>query len=121
MNKKNLIDIDLNRDIQEISRYIQQYIDSTYFDQIRNQVTNYQRQLGKQPSPEIELLKSIIPFIKEEQQPRFEHIIKMVEHSKMIDGMLPMNRGEDPNDYINRGITALILYQIITWAEKATC
>lgn len=129
MENINLVNVDLNRDIQEITNYIQKYIDSTYLNQIRNQVNTYKREYTKEPSPQIQLLNSIVPFVGEESKGKFSDVIKMITYAKMIENILPsygvgtLFTREDgnemtPNDYIQQAVIALILYQLISWAEE---
>ena len=129
MENLNLVNVDLNRDIQKITKYIQDYIDSTYLEQIRKQVKTYKRQYTEEPSPQIQLLNSIIPFVGEESKDRFTQMIKMISYAKMIESMLPSYRSGTtynrennevmtPNDYIQQAVVSLVLYQLITWAEE---
>lgn len=129
MKNLNLVDVDLKRDIQEISNYIQSYVDATYLSQIRTQMRTYKRQCDQTPFVEVQLLESIIPFIKEENRDRFSNLIKMITYSKMIETMLPDygiesffrrtdNKKGLPNDYIHQATVALILYKVIVWAEE---
>lgn len=130
MRNINLVDVDLNRDIKEISNYIQSYIDSTYLSQIRNQINTHKRKYDDTPFPEVELLRAIVPFVQEESRDKFLAVIKMITYSKMVENMLPDfgvenvflreewdNKGV--NDYIHQAVAALVLYKVIAWAEES--
>lgn len=130
MRSINLVDVDLNRDIQEISRYIQSYVDSTYLSQIRDQVTTYKRESEETPFPEVQLLQAMVPFVPEGSRGQFSNVIKMITYSIMVENMLPTYGVESfftrtgvkekmPNDYIHEAIIALVLYKTIVWAEES--
>ncbi|NLI89261.1 MAG: hypothetical protein GX366_02475 [Epulopiscium sp.] len=131
MKNMDLIDIDLKRDAQAISNYIESYVESTYLKQIREQVQNYKEQYRQEPLMEVELLEAISPFIeKEESREKVSNLVKQITYSKMIETMLPNYKTaevlyrKDENkiyslkDYFNLIILILILYRIIIWAEK---
>lgn len=129
MGNINLVDVDLNRDIQEISKYIQSYVDTTYLSQIRNQVKDHKRQSAEIPCPEVQLLNAIVPFVAVESRGQFLDVIKMITYSKMVENMLPrygvknfLTRTDDEskgtNDYVQEAVVALVLYKAISWAEE---
>lgn len=129
MRNINLVDLDLNRDIQEISNYIQSYIDSTYLSQIRNQIKTHKRQCANAPFPEVQLLNAMMPFVPEDARDKFSSMIEMITYSKMIENMLPsygvknsFTRSRDekkaPNDYLHQAVVVLVLYKVIIWAEE---
>ncbi len=129
MSNINLVDLDLNRDIQEIVNYIQSYIDSTYLSQIRNQIKTHKRQCADLPFAEVQLLNALLPFVCEDAKEKFSKIIEMITYSKMIESMLPSygidnffirNSGEEKgaNDYLHQAVVALVLYKVIIWAEE---
>lgn len=130
MSNLNLVEVDLNRDIQEISTYIQSYIDSTYLSQIRNQVKNHKRQSGQIHFPEVQLLSAMVPFVPEEARNQFSQVIKMISYSKMVENMLPSygvenlfartgSQDKELSDYIQEAIMAVVLYKAITWVEES--
>ena len=130
MNNINLVDVDLNRDIQEISNYIQSYIDATYLSQVRNQIKTRKKQYDEATFPEVQLLDALVPFVPEEFKGGFTNLIEMITYSKMIENMLPSygveklfvrNEYEDkgPSDYIHQAVLVLVLYKVIVWAEKS--
>lgn len=129
MKDINLVDVDLKRDIQEISNYIQSYVDTTYLSQIRSQIKNHKRQCAEIPFPEVQLLNAMVPFVEENTRDRFLNIINMITYSKMIESMLPhygienffgrtANTKKGPNDYIHQAVVALVLYRVIVWSEE---
>lgn len=130
MKNINLVDVDLNRDIQEISNYIQGYVDSTYLSQIRDQVKTYRSECDQTPFPEVQLLQAIIPFMQEKNRDKFEDAINMITYSKMIETMLPhygikdlfgrtTNEKKEPNEYIHQAVVVLVLYKVIIWSETS--
>lgn len=130
MSNLNLVEVDLNRDIQEISTYIQGYIDKTYLSQIRNQVKSHQRQSGELHFPEVQLLNAMVPFVPEAARNQFSQMVKMISYSMRVQNMLPNygvenlftrtdNQDKKLNDYIREGVMALVLYKAITWAEES--
>lgn len=129
MKNINLVDVDLKRDIQEISLFIQNYIDTTYLSQIREQITTHKRQCAKAPFAEVQLLEAIRPFVQEEARGKLSRIIKMITYSKTIEKMLPDygidqpfartdGQSSEPNDYIHQAVIVLVLYKMIVWAEE---
>lgn len=129
MRNINLVDIDLNRDIQEITSYIQSYIDSTYLSQIRNQIKTHKRESAQVPFPEVQLLNAMIPFVREDAKDKLSKIIEMITYSKMIENMLPnygveganarsMGQEKGPKDYLHQAVVVLVLYKAIIWAEE---
>ena len=130
MSNLNLVEVDLNRDIQEISTYIQGYIDKTYLSQIRNQVKSHQRQSGELHFPEVQLLNAMVPFVPEAARNQFSQMVKMISYSMRVQNMLPNygvenlftrtdSQDKKLNDYIREGVMALVLYKAITWAEES--
>lgn len=128
MKNINLVDVDLNRDIQEISNYIQSYIDSTYLSQVRHQVKTHKRQYAEVPFPEVQLLNALLPFVSEEIKEKFSNLTEMITYSKMIENMLPsygvenlfvrdVQQEKGLKDYIQQAVVVLVLYKIIVWAE----
>lgn len=130
MANLNLVDVDLKRDIQEISKYVQSYIDSTYLSQMRNQIQTHKRQCRERPFAEVQLLEAVVPFVeREEAKDKIASIIKMITYSKMIENMLPQYGGKNifrkeegeentPQDYIHQAVVILVLYKVIVWAEE---
>ena len=128
MDHINLVNVDFNRDIQEISNYIQSYVDATYLTQIRSEITSYKRKCTEVPFPEVQLLKAVIPCIGEESRDKFQGMVDMITHSKMIEKMLPSygveklftrteNETKEIGDYIHQAVVVLVLYKVIMWAE----
>lgn len=129
MKEANLVDINLKRDIQEISSYIQSYIDTTYLSQIRNQIKTHKRQCEEIPFAEVQLLEAVVPFVEGEAKDKISKTIKMITYSKMIENMLPdygveevfhrsHNQEKTANDYIHEIAVVLVLYKAIVWAEE---
>lgn len=129
MKDANLVDINLKRDIQEISNYIQGYIDTTYLSQIRSQIQTHKRQCEETPFAEVQLLEAIVPFVEGEAQDKLSKTIKMITYSKMIENMLPsygvekvFDRSDQlektPNDLIHEVALVLVLYKAIIWADQ---
>lgn len=128
MSDKNIIDLNLKRDLQQITTMIQGYIDSTYLSQIRSQIHTYKRQCEELPCKESQLLQAIVPFMNDDAQDRFSNLIKLITYSQMIERMLP-SYGIEPSlyrssseekpkyDYMHQVILALFLYRTILWAE----
>lgn len=129
MGNVNLVDVDLKRDIQEISTYIQGYVESTYLRQVRNQIQTHKRQCEEIPFAEVQLLEALVPFVEDtEAKDKVSKLIQMITYSKMIENMLPDYGGKEfydrgshtentLNDYIHQGVVILVLYKIIVWAE----
>ena len=129
MKNINLVDVDLKRDIQEISTFIQNYVDSTYLSQIRSQVRTHKRQTTESPFAEVQLLEAVLPFVEGETKSKLSSVIKMITYSKMIEKMLPDYGVENlftrtnkekglANEYIHQAVVVLVLYKIIAWAEE---
>lgn len=123
--------IDFKRDLQEITRFIEGYIDKTYLSQMHSQISTHKRQCEETPSKEIQLLKAFVPFVESENKDKFSNLIEMMTYSQMIQNMLPsysdqllFSRGEEgqeqneASDYMQQAILALFLYKAILWAEK---
>lgn len=128
MGSENLVDVDLKRDIQEISSYIQTYVEATYLSQIRNQIKTRKGEYTQISFPEVDLLNAIVPFVQEESKNKLEHVITMITYSKMIETMLPhygvedffgrtTNKQKELNDYIHQAAVVLVLYKVIVWSE----
>ena len=129
LRKNNIVDLNFQRDLQEITSFIEGYIDSTYLSQIRNQIFTYKRQCEEAPCKESQLLEAIIPFIEDEYRDKLSNLIQLITYSQMIQKMLPesksnvsLMRGEKDidtkHDYMQQAILALFLYKAILWAEE---
>jgi len=123
--------IDFKRDLQEITKFIEGYIDTTYLSQMHHQISRQKRECEETPSKEIQLLKAFVPFVESENKDKFSNLIEMMTYSQMIQAMLPsyneqplFSRGEEeqeqsgPSDYMQQAILALFLYKAILWAER---
>ena len=123
--------IDFERDLQEITRLIEGYIDTTYLREMHRQISIHKKKHEEMPSKEIQLLKAFLPFIESSEKDKFLSLIEMMTYSQMIQAMLPMysdqssfSRGEEGQEkdeafaYIQQGILALFLYKAILWAEE---
>ena len=119
--------INLKRDLQEVTTFIQEYVDATYLSQIHSQINTYRRQCEETPCKEAQLLKAVVPFIEGENKDKFSNLIQMMTYSQMIQAMLPQYSGKglfarseeegEGNDYMHQAILALFLYKAIRWAE----
>lgn len=128
MKTENIGGINLKRDLQEVTTFIQDYIDATYLSQIHSQINTYRRQCEETPCKEAQLLKAVVPFIEGENKEKFSNLIEIMTYSQMIKAMLPnysgkglFARGEEESeayDYMHQAILALFLYKAILWAEE---
>ena len=124
---ENIGGINLKRDIQEITTFIQAYVDTTYLSDIHNQINTYKRQCEKNPCKEVELLQAVVPFIEGENKDKFSSLIKMLTYSQMIQSMLPYYKQKtsfarenesEAYDNMHQVILVLFLYKAILWAEQ---
>jgi hypothetical protein len=131
-----LVKIDLERDLKQISKLVDQYIRDTYIQDIEKELEYCRKKCEHEESKEVTLLKAIAAFVPPEKQMPIGKMIEVMKHEKVIRQMLPklvpktetIKRSHEKlaklssHNFSNEGargdfsqiVIALILYQILS-------
>jgi len=123
--EKELITLDLERDLNQIATLIWGYMDKTYISELRSKINSYREECNTHLSSEAQLMRAFIPFMTEEKK-ALEFIVDIMIYNDMIERsfkdyqeLSSLYRDENKDKENLKKLTyKLILFKLITVIEK---
>ena len=83
----NSLTLDIQKDINEISTLVWEYIQAKYITKLKRKINGYRKEAECSLSKEAQLLKSMIPFIPEQKE-LFTQILDLIIYNDIIERSL---------------------------------
>ncbi len=123
--EKELVVLNLERDLNEIASLIWGYMDKTYISDLKGKINGYRQACKEDLCKEAQLIRSLIPFMTEEKK-MLEFVIDLIIYNDMIersfkDYQVLSNLYRDENkdrENLKKLTYKLILFKLITAIEK---
>ena len=123
--EKELISVNLERDLNEIASLIWGYMDKTYISDLKSKINGYRQECKETLCKEAQLIRALIPFMTEEQK-MLEFVIDLIIYNDMIERSFKeyevlSNLYRDENkdiENLKKLTYKLILFKLITTIEK---
>ncbi len=123
--EKELIALDLERDLNEIATLIWGYMDKTYISDLKKKLNGYRQECQNNLCREGQLMRALIPFMQEEKS-ILEFVIELIVYNDMIERtfndyeeLTNLYRDENKERETLKKLTyKLILFKLITAIEK---
>ncbi|WP_053985799.1 hypothetical protein [Niameybacter massiliensis] len=119
--------INLERDINEITKLIKGYMTKTYIDELTREVSRCEDLCNNNRSKEVQLLEALTPFLPVEKRGLFEEVGKMLRYEQVADMILPKiaiphqhdGMRQDSNEqFMQEIIIKVLLFKIMNTIEK---
>lgn len=122
---KELIVLNLERDLNEIASLIWGYMDKTYISELKTKIDGYRSECQSNLCKEAELIRAVIPFVSEEKKV-LEFVVELMTYNDIIeksfndyDELANLYRDENKEKETLKKLTyKLILFKLITAIEK---
>ncbi|WP_070000823.1 hypothetical protein [Cellulosilyticum sp. I15G10I2] len=123
--EKELVTLNLERDLNEIASLIWGYMDKTYISDLKSKINGYRQECKENLCKEAQLIRALIPFMSEEKK-MLEFVIDLIIYNDMIersfkDYEMLSNLYRDENkdrESLKKLTYKLILFKLITAIEK---
>lgn len=121
----HLLNIDIDRDLNEILKMVSKYMEKTYIKEIEKEMLECARKCEHNQTKEVELMRAIIPFIPEDKQGPIEQVVKIMIYDQIVRQTLPKlismpgSRSDGKNNIISKELVgSFILYKLLFNLEK---
>lgn len=81
--------INLERDVNEITKLIKGYMTKTYINELTQEVFRCEELCSHNRSKEVQLLEALIPFLPMEKRGILEKVGQMLKYEQVADLILP--------------------------------
>jgi hypothetical protein len=123
--EKELVTLNLERDLNEIAALIWGYMDKTYISQLKGKINEYRQECSNNLCSEAQLIRALVPFMAEEKK-ALESIVDIMIYNDMIEKsfkeyeeLAGLYRDENKDKENLKKLTyKLILFKLITAIEK---
>lgn len=123
--EKELVTLNLERDLNEIASLIWGYMDNTYIRNLKHKIDGYRQECKGNLCKEGQLIRALIPFMTEEKKV-LEFIIDLMTYNDIIEKSFTeyevlsnLYRDENKEREKFKKLTyKLILFKLITAIEK---
>lgn len=119
--------INLERDINEITKLIKGYMTKTYINELTQEVFRAEEACKHNRSKEVQLLEALIPFLPNEKRGLFEEVGKMLKYEQVANVMLPKiltsysgkgMRQENNEQFMQEIVIKALLFKIMNTIEN---
>ncbi|MEG0013975.1 MAG: hypothetical protein RR324_04520 [Cellulosilyticaceae bacterium] len=121
---KNLLQINIERDLTEILRLIEDYMNRTYIKEIEQEMHKCKAFCEENPCKEVQLLTALRPFMPMERQNTFQELSELLKYEQVAQELIPvlMHTGtrEKPSDQerIKQFVIKLLIYKLMFRGEE---
>lgn len=124
-----LLRINIDRDLNEISKLIKSYMTKTYINDLTKEVFRCEQQCRGNMSKEAQLIEALIPFMPDDKKLVLDQVRKMMRYEQVAEVMLPRLIGQgtppiagmrqDSNEqFIKETIVKVLLFKIMSTIEN---
>lgn len=114
-----LLRVDIDRDLNEITKLINNYMKKAYIQDIEKELEHCTRQCEQEGNKEAQLLRAIGAFMTPEQQQSINKLTEMMHFNEVIGQMMPKlvrrdyRRAPSSDEQIKENVIKLLLYRIL--------
>lgn len=120
-----MINLNLQEDLNEISKMVWKYLDDKYIEALREEIKECQKVCNANLGKEALLIQSLIPFMPQEKQV-FDMMIQVIQYNNVIDvliGKYPqlktLYKDENPEfERFKRLAFKMVVMKLMTMLEK---
>lgn len=114
-----LLRVDIDRDLNEITKLINSYMNKAYIQDIERELENCTRKCEEEGCREMDLLRAVSAFMAPEQQKSINKIAEMMYFNRVIGEIMPKlvlrdyRRSATSEEQIRENVVKLLLYKIL--------
>lgn len=121
-----LLRVNIDRDLNEISKLIKSYMTKTYIDDLTKEVYRCEQQCKGNMSREAQLVEALIPFLPDEKKGVLNEVSKLLRYEQVASVMLPRLVGktyvegmrQENDQFIKETIMKVLLFKIMSTLEN---
>lgn len=122
---KNLLQINIERDLTEILKLIEDYMNRTYIKDIEHEMHRCKEFCNQNPCKEVQLLTALTPFMPLERQNTFQELAHLLQYEQVAQELIPVlihtgareNLSDDQR--VRQFVIKLLIYKLMFRAEKS--
>lgn len=121
---KNLLQINIERDLTEILKLIEDYMNRTYIKEIEHEMHRCKAFCEENPCKEVQLLTALRPFMPMERQNTFQELSQLLRYEQVAQELIPVlmhiDTREKPSDQqrIKQFVIKLLIYKLMFKGEE---
>ena len=126
-----LLRINIDRDLNEISKLIKSYMTKTYINDLTKEVFRCEQQCRGHMSKEAQLIEALIPFIPDDKRDVLTQVSRLMRYEQVAQVMLPRLIGQiappiegmrqdrpEADQFIKETIVKVLLFKIMSTMEN---
>lgn len=121
-----LLRVNIDRDLNEISKLIKGYMTRTYIEDLTKEVFRCEQQCKGNASRESQLIEALIPFLPNEKRGVLNEVNRLLRYEQVANVMIPRLIGKDltegmrqeSDQFIKETVVKVLLFKIMSTIES---
>ena len=121
-----LLRVNIERDLNEISKLIKSYMTKTYIKDLTQEVFRCDQQCKGNMSREGQLIEALLPFVPDEKRGMLNEMNRLLRYEQVANIMLPRLIGkghgegmrQESDQFIKETVVKVLLFKIMSTIEN---